>query len=156
MPQIDRNHCAHGGQPSSIPTARRPDPEAYASDLGRAVRQTAGTPEVPTHGRFAKGTIKTVQQHLGMEGRHLPLRAAVSGHTPDRFYIIRLPSDTSATGVAGPLPACVPDATAQACHTLPNTSALLMNWRHLVYTDGSAPAAHNTQAGPACAPANKN
>jgi hypothetical protein len=27
------------------------DPEAYASDLGRAVRQTAGTPEVPTQGR---------------------------------------------------------------------------------------------------------
>jgi hypothetical protein len=83
-----------------------------------------------------------------MEGRHLPLRAAVWGHTPDRF--LRLPSDTSATGVAGPLPACVPDATAQAhaaCHTFPNTSALRMNWRHLVYTDGSAPAAHNNRPG---------
>jgi hypothetical protein len=121
------------------------DPEAYATDLGRAVRRTAGTPEVPTQGQFAEGTIKTVQQHLGMEGRHLPLSAAVWGHTPDRF--LRLPSDTSATGVAGPLPACVPDATAQACHTFPNTSALRMNWRHLVYTDGSAPAAHNIRPG---------
>ncbi len=38
------------------------DPEAYAFDLGRAVRQTAGTPEVPTQGRFAEGTIKAYKK----------------------------------------------------------------------------------------------
>jgi hypothetical protein len=97
------------------------DSAAYASDLGQAVRQTAGTTAAPTQGRFAEGTIKTVQQHIDMEGRHLPLRAAVPGHTPDRF--LRLPSDASATGVAGPLPACAPDAATQARHTFPNTSA---------------------------------
>ncbi len=65
--------------------------DAYASDMSQAVRRTARTPEIPTQGRFAEGTVKTVQQ-IDMAGRHLPCTAAVSEHIPDRF--LRLPADT--------------------------------------------------------------
>jgi hypothetical protein len=97
------------------------------------------------HGLNAVGTVRTVQSHIDMEGRHLPITVAVSGHTPDRF--LRLPADTQALAAAGPLPAPVPDAAVQAYLLFPGDSALRINWRHLVYTDGSAPAARNGQTG---------
>jgi hypothetical protein len=126
-------------QPAFQHLAETMDPDAYAADMYQAVRCTTEPPAGPTQGRSAAvGTIRTVQSHIDMEGRHLPI-AAVSGQTPDRF--LRLPADTQALEVAGPLPTPTPEA-----HLLfPGDSALRVNWRHLVYTDGSAPAARNHQ-----------
>jgi hypothetical protein len=114
---------------------------AYTADMTQAMRTVAGIPDTPTQQEEHNlGLIEAVSMHT--ERKRLPQRGSVACHIPDKF--IRLPPDTSAIAGALPRPAPRPEADAAAHQTSPDTSELLVDWRQLVYTDGSAPT---TQAG---------
>lgn len=116
----------------------------FAADMGRAMRTVAGIPDTPTQREEHNlGVIEAVNLHIGR--KHLSQRGSVPCHIPDKF--LRLPLDTSATSAVATLPHPVPrhEADTAAHQLFPDTSDLLVDWRQLVYTDGSAPT---TQAGP--------
>jgi hypothetical protein len=104
-------------QPAFQHLAETMDPDAYAADMYQAVRCTTEPPAGPTQGRSAAvGTIRTVQSHIDMEGRHLP------NNQSQQLCQVKLQTgscDYQRTPrrwkyVAGPLPTPAPDAAVQA------------------------------------------